>query len=309
MPIGFLTATERDRLNHFPTPIPDEDLRAFFWLSEDDQHVVNQQREAHTRLGFALQLCALRYLGFAPDDLSTTPEEAVLYVARQLDVPPAAIHAYGQRVKTRTTHFQQVQAYLGFRTATPLDVYALQTWLGERALEHDKPSLLLQLACDKLRRDQIIRPGEIHAVVIPPMNREMQELVSTRRAYDHMRACSDSPAPAERSRADNLRVLETDMVGNSPSLRAQHNRAVQRMRAVHVDAVELNVMRGRVQEDHAPSARRCDPHLLARIRRNAHFVGPRGARRDAVVEAFVVGAGPDVEGVARRETPKAPHDG
>jgi len=69
MPIGFLTATERDRLNHFPTPIPDEDLRAFFWLSEADQHVINYQREAHTRLGFALQLCALRYLGFAPDDM------------------------------------------------------------------------------------------------------------------------------------------------------------------------------------------------------------------------------------------------
>src|SRR2546422_9874445 len=159
MPIGFLTATERDRLNHFPTPIPDEDLRAFFLLSEDDQHVINHQREAHPRLGFALQLCALRYLGFAPDDLSTTPEDVVLYVARQLDVPAAAIHADGQRIKTRTTHLQQVQAYLGFRLATPLDFYALQTWLVERALEHDKPTLLLQLACEKLRRDQIVRPG------------------------------------------------------------------------------------------------------------------------------------------------------
>ena len=36
---------------------------------------------------------------------------------------------------------------------------ALTTWLVERALEHDKPTLLLQLACDKLRRDQIVRPG------------------------------------------------------------------------------------------------------------------------------------------------------
>jgi hypothetical protein len=159
MPIGFLTATERDRLNHFPTSISDEALRAFFLLSEADQHIIYQQRESHTRLGFALQLCALRYLGFAPDDLRTAPEEVVLYVARQLDVPPAALPMYGQRAKTRTTHFQQVQAYLGFRTATPLDLYALQTWLGERALEHDKPSLLLQLACDKLRREQIVRPG------------------------------------------------------------------------------------------------------------------------------------------------------
>jgi len=40
-----------------------------------------------------------------------------------------------------------------------LDFYALQTWLEERALEHDKPTLLLQLASDKLRREQIVRPG------------------------------------------------------------------------------------------------------------------------------------------------------
>ena len=52
-----------------------------------------------------------------------------------------------------------VQAHLGFRSATPLDMYALRMWLVERALEHDKPTLLLQLACDKLRREQIVRPG------------------------------------------------------------------------------------------------------------------------------------------------------
>src|SRR5437764_14324736 len=127
MPIGFLTATERDRLNHFPTPIPDEDLRAFFWLSEDDQHVINRQREAHTRLGFALQLCALRYLGFVPHDLGTAPPTAVAYIAQQLAVPPAALAAYGLRVPTRTVHLQQVQQHLGFRRAAPLDIYALQT--------------------------------------------------------------------------------------------------------------------------------------------------------------------------------------
>jgi hypothetical protein len=40
-----------------------------------------------------------------------------------------------------------------------MDVYALQTWLLARALEHDKPTLLLQLACEKLYRERIVRPG------------------------------------------------------------------------------------------------------------------------------------------------------
>jgi hypothetical protein len=160
MPIGFLTAADRTRLNRFPEQIPHEDLSAFFLLSEADQQAINQQHsEAHTRLGFALQLCALRYLGFAPDDLTTAPPRAVEYVAQQLGVAPQALTAYGTRRPTRTTDFQHVQAHLHFRLATPLDMYALQTWLGERALEHDKPTLLLQLACDKLRREYIVRPG------------------------------------------------------------------------------------------------------------------------------------------------------
>jgi TnpA family transposase len=159
MPIGFLTAADRTRLNGFPEQIPHEDLSAFFLLSEADHRAINQHREAHTRLGFALQLCALRYLGFAPDDLQRAPSVAVEYVAQQLGVAPQALAAYGARRPTRTTDFQQVQTHLHFRLATPLDFYALQTWLGERALEHDKPTLLLQLACDKLRREHIVRPG------------------------------------------------------------------------------------------------------------------------------------------------------
>ena len=35
----------------------------------------------------------------------------------------------------------------------------LSYWLLERALEHDKPSLLLQQLCEKLYQEKIVRPG------------------------------------------------------------------------------------------------------------------------------------------------------
>ena len=66
---------------------------------------------------------------------------------------------YASRRRTQTDHEIHAQAYLKFRRATPLDFYALQTWLVERALEHDKPILLLQLACEKLYREKMVRPG------------------------------------------------------------------------------------------------------------------------------------------------------
>ena len=39
IPIDFLTPTERNRLNHFLEPIPDEDLRVLFTLSDRDTGV------------------------------------------------------------------------------------------------------------------------------------------------------------------------------------------------------------------------------------------------------------------------------
>src|SRR5262245_65416097 len=98
MPIDFLTAAERGRLNRFPDPIPDEDLRVFFMLSDRDLVEVRKQRGAPNQLGFALQLCALRYLGFAPDDLGTTPETAVAFLAKKVGVCPRSTVRCGGRI-------------------------------------------------------------------------------------------------------------------------------------------------------------------------------------------------------------------
>src|SRR4029453_2447330 len=104
----------------------------------------------------------------------------VVYVAQQLAVSPDALATYGRRIPTRTLHLQHVQAHLGFRTATPLDLYALRMWLVERALEHEKPTMLLQLACHNLgarkpRPDEIFRPG-------PPL---LEWFVATARQQAH----------------------------------------------------------------------------------------------------------------------------
>src|SRR5439155_5653933 len=144
------------------------------------------------------------YLGFAPDDLGTTPDAAVLFVAQQLGVSPGAIAAYGGRIHTRTTHLQQVQAYLGFRPALPLDIVALTTWLVERALEHDKPTLLLQLLCEKLRGDQMVRPGITR----------LERLVATAREQAHaetFRRLTPWLTPAQQAWLDSLLVPEPSL--------------------------------------------------------------------------------------------------
>ena len=49
-----------------------------------DRDLVAIRRGAANRLGLALQLCALRYLGFVPRNLSAAPRSAACFVADQL---------------------------------------------------------------------------------------------------------------------------------------------------------------------------------------------------------------------------------
>jgi hypothetical protein len=94
MPIDFLTEMERARLNRFPVEISSTDLIKFFTLSATDGEWVSQIAAPHNRLGLALQLCTLRYLGFCPDELKMIPTAVITYVANQLGVDPKDIVAY-----------------------------------------------------------------------------------------------------------------------------------------------------------------------------------------------------------------------
>src|SRR5260370_36237293 len=117
MPI-FLTESERKRLRGFPEDISPEDITAFFTLSATDMEQVEKQRGDHNRLGVSLQLCALRYLGFSPNDITTIPLQIVSYVSKQLGVDPSVLKLYGERMQTQSDHLQEIQKYFGFHAAS-----------------------------------------------------------------------------------------------------------------------------------------------------------------------------------------------
>ncbi len=159
MPGQFLTEAERARLNRFPDEIAPDDLNTYFTLSPSDRQYIQLHHRPATQLGVALQLCALRYLGFSPANLKAAPKDVVHFLSQQLAVSDDTLTSYGQRAQTRTEQWQLVQEYLGYMGATSADLEMLTTWLIERAQEHDKPTVLFQLAAEKLHTDKIVRPG------------------------------------------------------------------------------------------------------------------------------------------------------
>jgi TnpA family transposase len=159
MPRDFLTDAERERFQAFPQRIHPQDLITYFTLSPTDLSQLPIQSAPSNRFGFAMSLCCLRYLGFCPEKLTTAPPTLLAHVAVQLDLSPDQLEPYGQRAQTRTEHLHRICDYLGFRLSNEELLEELRTWLLRRALEHDKPLLLLQMACERLYQEKIVRPG------------------------------------------------------------------------------------------------------------------------------------------------------
>lgn len=160
MPTRSLSNAEIERLTTWPFEVAHSDLVAYFTLGVDDLRWVSSQRGDANRLGLAVQLCALSFLGFVPHDLSATPDEVVARLER-VGVAPSALGHYCREVggRLRREHVARVVKRAGWTVCGRGEWKALGDWLVARALEHDTPSVLFRQALDHLRAERIVRPG------------------------------------------------------------------------------------------------------------------------------------------------------
>lgn len=157
-----------------------------------------------------MQLCALRYLGFVPDVLPQASATGTGFLSQQLDVSPESSNSYGERSQTRTDHLQEIESYLGFHKATPEEKAAIERWLVERALEHDRPLLLMQMRCERLQALKLVRPG------VTLLER------ATMRARQEARSIiwqTVSPGLSDETKVELDRLLVADVQSRRTSLR------------------------------------------------------------------------------------------
>jgi Domain of unknown function (DUF4158) len=117
---------ELARLREFPDISRDELFR-YFTLTPADLAFVDpgRGRGPADRLGVAVALCSLPWLGFVPDKVASAPPVAVARLADQLKVDADDIRSYGKRAQTRTDHLKLVAQYLGWRPAAAMELKEL----------------------------------------------------------------------------------------------------------------------------------------------------------------------------------------
>jgi TnpA family transposase len=177
-----LTASERTFLLAFPAD--EAALIRHYTLSEGDLSVIRQHRGGANRIGFAVQLCALRYPGFALPPDGAFPEPLLTFVARQLHLDPALGSQYGQRSETRREHLLELQAWLGLISFGASHFRDSVEHLTELAQQTDRGIVLATALIERLRQQRIIVP------VLEVIERVCAEALArgTRRVYESLTA-------------------------------------------------------------------------------------------------------------------------
>ncbi len=91
MPSAFLTQALRDTYGRYTGDPDPTQLAKFFHLDDADLMSVRRHNGRHQRLGFAIQLGTVRFLGvFLPNPLDV-PLRVIHYMARQLTISDISI--------------------------------------------------------------------------------------------------------------------------------------------------------------------------------------------------------------------------
>src|SRR5699024_5129403 len=130
-------------------------------FSDSDLSIIRQRRGPANRLGFAVQLCYLRFPGIilGVDQPPFLP--LLKLVADQLKVGIENWDEDGQREQTRREHLGELQAVLGMQPVTMSHYRQAVHALTELATQTDKGIVLASALIEQLRRQTVILPALI----------------------------------------------------------------------------------------------------------------------------------------------------
>ena len=265
----------------FGLPDTTESVIRHCTLDDEDRSLVFARRGAHNRLGFAVQLCALRYPGRLLTEGATPPDMMLRFLANQVDAAPSDFDRYGRGTETGRRHAAELLGHLSLRRASVQDRRAVMAKLENQALDQDDPGYLLAEMVAGFREAGCTLPS------LATMERDCRDLIArTRRTvWTRLTAGLD----AEQTAA--LDALLTDRADQRVSVLAWLRHAPQaarpgqigsvfdrleRIRAVGIDRARRDLVPRRRFETLVEEARRVPvQHLAGRygaLRRRALLI-------------------------------------
>lgn len=145
----FLSDEQADAYGQFSGEPSRADLERFFFLDDADRRRVQLRRGERNRVGFAVQVATVRFLGTFLSDWTVVPLGVVRYLVDQV-APGAEVDGlmsrYVERDKTPLEHSWEIREVLGYRDFASAE-QATRQFLEARAWTRpERPSQLFDQA-------------------------------------------------------------------------------------------------------------------------------------------------------------------
>ncbi len=200
---GFLTAEQRRRYGRYVDDPDQAQLDRYFHLDIADREFVDIRRGEHNRLGFAVQIGTVRFLGTFLADPSDVPWAVAAHLAAQLGIAdPGVLKQYAAREGTNRLHAGEIQHAYGYRDfADPAAQTELIGWLEARTrLASERPGVLFDLAAARLLEAKVLLPGP---TVLTRLVASVRDQAATR-LWEALAAVPDA---GQRARLEGLFVV------------------------------------------------------------------------------------------------------
>ena len=162
MPVNFLSLEQRNNYGCYPHDLPADLVANNFFLDDQDRDWIYRKRTDMSRLGYALQLVSVRFLGLFLSNVTEIPWTVINRVAVQLNMDASEKHLIDyQRSEQRWRHaveiragydyFEFIEKNARFRLGRRLCALC---WTGT-----DSPGMLFEQAVTWLFLNKILLPG------------------------------------------------------------------------------------------------------------------------------------------------------
>ena len=109
MPVDFLNERQKCSYGRFDGEPSVEALAGCFHFDDTDHALITKRRGIHNRLGFALQLGTVRFLGTFLENPTEVPRSMIDYVAADLRINDVSSLAKYGNGETRWDHKEEIR--------------------------------------------------------------------------------------------------------------------------------------------------------------------------------------------------------
>ena len=150
--------TQRQRHELMALPVDEPSMLRHYVLSDEDIIRIKQKQGDDNRLGFALQLCALRYPGRYLNSKDVLPTALIVFIGAPLGLSEQQLSAFTYKSVTRYEHLRVLQQEYEYRPFHSCEK-EFSPWLIQVAIETHSNVDLVEQFVQECRTRRIILPS------------------------------------------------------------------------------------------------------------------------------------------------------